>query len=1309
MSESLPPNLMSCAQCAAELPADGTNGLCPACLMAEAMKPSGPKKAWEPPTAEELAPHFPPYEIQRILGRGGMGAVYLARQISLNRLVAIKILPADLGDCDMGFAERFKNEAQAMAQLSHPGIVAVFDFGETANGLLYIVMEYIEGTDVQQMVAQQGRLHSAHAMAITAHVCDALAYAHSRGIIHRDIKPSNIMVSSEGVVKVADFGLAKMDQGGQTASLTRSGMAMGTLHFMAPESLTLGSAVDQRADIYAVGVMLYQMLTGKLPQGLFEMPSFQVPGLDPRYDGIVAKALREDRDVRYQQASELRHDLDAILTQPVVKVEPESDQAPAAVPPPSAKPQRPAGRPVLPQMAEGHVQTIKRVSPLLWLALFFITAIACWALFNVSTSGEITSKERSPVKTTATGSPAVEKKLPRTLPSGDPAKASKDTPFVNTLGMKFVQVPGTSVLFCIHETRRQDFAVYASEVAGVDRTWKEQGADGFIPMETPELHPVKKVPWEDAQRFCAWLSKEEGRTYRLPTDQEWSIAVGIGSHETWKTGTTPASVFKNESDFPWGDQWPPPKGSGNYSDQSRKAKAPGSLTTNGYLESYDDGFPTTAPVMSFQPNKLGIYDLGGNVWEWCADFYDKPGRDRVIRGGSWSEGGTRAELLSSYRRHFSSTTRYNNRGFRCALESGSLASSDTGPAKPNPTLASPSAAVVKPPQAPISSDLSIASKVAPFVNTLGMKFVPIPETKVLMCIHETRKQDYAAFAAANTGVNSPWTQVTGIEGLPVVDVSWTQAEAFCAWLGKKEGVVCRLPTDREWSLAAGIAQMEDPAALPEVLHHKVPGYSWGSSWPPGARSGNFADISHRAQTNKSLIIEGYDDGYSETAPVMSYPANNLGIHDIGGNVTEWVGGWYDAAQTKRASRDSCWNDATRVDFLLSKRRPMAPEDHSNKLGFRCVIESPTPFGPVLVISTPAFVEPKKAGLAKQAIELPHIEQGKGNYLCGPAIVLTALQRETGLKLDHQILVSQLASVAMENGGIKAGLEPEWLLNPLNMKFTKKDYNAEKKLQDSDAAKAMALSVIQTEIIPELQNGVCFYFSVNNGYNGHSVLLAGYDEKTGQIKLHDPMEEKAGSIDADSLAAKWPIHYPEDLRQKYSYIGEDRFYLRLQKFDLRECDELRVPPHEAEVKIRADLLAQFTEPTLSMLKLGEDRFQDRMGARATWKHLSKHWQKERKPTEVPGVATIAKMKVAQGEPVVMLFGKDSQNLALVAVTGYRGGFLNTSGEMQITLLHEQKLVSKWVTADEFLTKCSPLNESGGICCYVGYPEASLKTE
>ncbi len=213
--------------------------------------------------------------------------------------------------------------------------------------------------------------------------------------------------------------------------------------------------------------------------------------------------------------------------------------------------------------------------------------------------------------------------------------------------MKFVPVPGTEVLFCIHETRYRDYAAYAAENSGVDGGWKDQSADGFTLTDRAEDHPVVHVDWENAQNFCAWLSKKEGRLYRLPTEQEWSIAVGIGRDGTRNAKISPATASKNQTDFPWGDQWPPPQGAGNYSDQSRQAKAPGG--TNQYLDGYDDGFPTTAPVMSFKPNDLGLYDLGGNVWEWCEDWYDDGAKkDHVLRGGGWG-GCAHGTLLSAAR------------------------------------------------------------------------------------------------------------------------------------------------------------------------------------------------------------------------------------------------------------------------------------------------------------------------------------------------------------------------------------------------------------------------------------------------------------------------------------------------------------------------------------------------------------------------------------------------------------------------------------------------------------------------------------
>jgi len=269
---------------------------------------------------EEIRTVFPQYEILGLQGRGGMGAVFRARQKSLDRLVAIKVLPHGGDDDAFNFAERFKNEARTMARLNHPGIVHVHDFGETADGLLYFIMEFVEGSDVQQLIRQQRRLPSSYALPIAAHVCDALAYAHSHAVIHRDIKPANIMLTRDGVVKVADFGLARLDDPTQPG-LTQTGMAMGTPDYVAPEALTLSSPVDARADLYAVGVMLYHMLTGEVPRGMFDMPGKLDAALDPRIDAVIIKAMKQRPEERYQNAAELRADLDAILSTPVATID----------------------------------------------------------------------------------------------------------------------------------------------------------------------------------------------------------------------------------------------------------------------------------------------------------------------------------------------------------------------------------------------------------------------------------------------------------------------------------------------------------------------------------------------------------------------------------------------------------------------------------------------------------------------------------------------------------------------------------------------------------------------------------------------------------------------------------------------------------------------------------------------------------------------------------------------------------------------------------------------------------------------------
>ena len=266
-----------------------------------------------PPTPAELAPHFPDLEILELVGRGGMGVVYKARQKRLDRLVALKILSPKIGQ-DPAFAERFAREARAMAMLSHPHIVAVYDFGQT-DGLYYFLMEFVDGVNLRRLL-DTGKLAPEEALAIVPQICDALQYAHDHGVVHRDIKPENILLDKEGRVKIADFGLAKLvGREAKDLTLTGAGQVMGTPHYMAPEQIEHPQEVDHRADIYSLGVVFYQMLTGELPIGRFAPPSKKVQ-IDVRLDEVVLRALEKEPERRYQQASEIKTQVETIVTTP---------------------------------------------------------------------------------------------------------------------------------------------------------------------------------------------------------------------------------------------------------------------------------------------------------------------------------------------------------------------------------------------------------------------------------------------------------------------------------------------------------------------------------------------------------------------------------------------------------------------------------------------------------------------------------------------------------------------------------------------------------------------------------------------------------------------------------------------------------------------------------------------------------------------------------------------------------------------------------------------------------------------------------
>lgn len=267
------------------------------------------------PEAVALQNALPAYELLGFLGRGGMGAVYKARQRSLNRLVAIKLLN-HLHMDGLDFAARFKQEACTLAHLAHPGIVSVHDFGEAAGGLLYFVMEYVEGMDLAQIIELKGPMPPEEILSIFRQIGAAMIYAHGKNVIHRDLKPANVLIRSNGEVKVADFGLAKITVPG-TVALTASSISMGSRDFAAPEVFVKGGEADHRADIYSLGVMLYQMLTGAIPRGMFKLPSQRVPGLDHCIDEVVCKALEQEREDRYQSVGEMMDDLEMMMPSPV--------------------------------------------------------------------------------------------------------------------------------------------------------------------------------------------------------------------------------------------------------------------------------------------------------------------------------------------------------------------------------------------------------------------------------------------------------------------------------------------------------------------------------------------------------------------------------------------------------------------------------------------------------------------------------------------------------------------------------------------------------------------------------------------------------------------------------------------------------------------------------------------------------------------------------------------------------------------------------------------------------------------------------
>lgn len=615
------PEQRHCKACGGLLIEDSPLSICGLCVIAMAVQgaddeeetgvaPRSSPQAYPDAvlSVDELQSRFPELEIQEFIGSGGMGAVFRALQPGPNRLVALKVLATALAKNEE-FVERFQREAQMMGRLDHPNIVRVHDAGER-GGIYYLIMDYMDGGDLRRLI-KKGGMDMQLVQELVPHICAGLSHAHEEGITHRDIKPANILMDHRGKVKIGDFGLAKVLGPTPDISITVPGSSLGTPFYTAPEQHSESESADQRADVYSMGAVLYEMLTGLRPQGDFEYPSLHRKGVSPAVDRAVKRALARNPEKRFAQIEVFRK--------------------------------------ALRWGKEKAVDDLRR-----WMLSAGAGLAVGAGLFVYWEPHESEGKKVNHFDEANIRTAEVE-------PTTSLEDASLERPYINSLGMRFVPLPGTQVLFCIWETRLVDYEAFSNsnpKLAGGE--WRDLEHQGY---KQGPLHPVVNVNWYHAKAFCEWLSQKENLTYRLPMDFEWSIAVGLGELED-ADGSPVTKHGKLPQTYPWGSFRPPPVGIGNFFDSATKDRS--------IIVGHDDPFPFTAPVGSFRPNHFGIYDIAGNAWEWCEDLFNpdaKRDERRILRGGAWDSGIYR--LRSSFRNAVPPGMRFRDKnvvGFRCVIE-----------------------------------------------------------------------------------------------------------------------------------------------------------------------------------------------------------------------------------------------------------------------------------------------------------------------------------------------------------------------------------------------------------------------------------------------------------------------------------------------------------------------------------------------------------------------------------------------------------------------------------------------------------------
>ncbi len=617
------------------------------------------------------------YTLLDRLGRGGMGEVFKARQQRLGRVVALKLIrPEHLHH--PGVVERFEREAKAAARLKHPNVVTIYDADHEYNSF-FIAMEYVEGATLSKLVKQRGRLPIWEACDYARQAALGLQHAHEHGLVHRDIKPSNLIVTrigaagdGPGLLKILDFGLSRVtSELADQESLTPTDQWLGTPDFTAPEQARNSKAVDIRADIFSLGCTLYYLLTGHAAFGgttrmeklLARLEKDRTPVRDylpqaPReLEEVLARMLARAPEERYQTPAELAGALEPFCRADadVAESEARTDDSESATDTKHKAPEKT----VAPAGAKSDSDRTPLLTP---------HTPADWPR----------SPRRTPGRRVALAAGVVlVASLSAALflwPKGDPLAAAKPPEsFVNSIGMKLVRIPAGSFMMGApidegdhagdeipqHRVEiKQTFWMGAYEVTqneyqaimGANPSHFSPlgaGAPKLDGVEDTGIYPVDSVTWDEAMEFCRKLTareREENRTYRLPSEAEWEYACRAGTTTPFAFGNKMSLNEGNfDSRFPYGDAPP---------------RAPSEATV---------------PVGRYQPNAFGLYDMHGNVFEWCRDFYaayDEKVRlvqeNRVMRGGAWLS--RAADCRSARRDQAAPDCRAEYIGFRVVCE-----------------------------------------------------------------------------------------------------------------------------------------------------------------------------------------------------------------------------------------------------------------------------------------------------------------------------------------------------------------------------------------------------------------------------------------------------------------------------------------------------------------------------------------------------------------------------------------------------------------------------------------------------------------